>query len=40
MEDVKSFAMKEMWKFSLLQLKEMFGYGKESLLSSFVLRFF
>lgn len=26
---MKSFAMKEMWKFSQFQLKEMFGYGKK-----------
>ena len=26
---MKSFAVKEMWKFSQFQLKEMFGYGKK-----------
>lgn len=32
---MKSFAVKEMWKFSLLQLNEMFCYGKRKPLSSF-----
>lgn len=32
---MKSFAVKEMWKFSQFQLKEMFGYGKRKRLSSF-----
>lgn len=38
---MKSFAVKEMWKFSLLQLNEMFCYGKkESLYPAFVFTFF
>lgn len=32
---MKSFAVKEMWRFSQLQLKEIFFYGKRKRLSSF-----
>lgn len=32
---MKRLAVKEMWKFSQLQLKEMFCYGKRKRLSSF-----